>query len=555
MEESFTLKNLSCSHLLPVLIGFVLLSYAGLAQSQSRGAKIGTTSTTGTPGRRMALVLGNKDYKYANPLKNPVNDAKDVKAALAKLGFEVSEVIDADFRGTMSAINEFVGKLQAGDVVVFYYSGHGIGYNGKNYLLPIDANVTCIERIDEHGISLGRVLSEFEQRQVRTSFLFLDACRNMPALKACASGQRALTTQGMVKPTSNPRGSMIVFATEEGTTADDNLVGRNGLFTGELLKYLTVPGLSIRSILDKTTEGVEAQSSGGQSPARYDKLWGDFVFIEAAGTAVPSSTPITTSPISIVPVSGPQRATGNYVAVKESTYKMGAANRAYNEAPPHEVRISGFQMARYEVTVKEWTAYCKSKGKEMPSIPDVDNTETYWQGKDQHPITNVTWLEAVEYANWLSEQQGLTKAYRIQDTSVEWIKNTAGYRLPTEAEWELAARGSSPQLPYAGSVQEQEVAWSQINSNDSAHPVGTKKANDLGLYDLSGNVWEWCWDWYDEYYYRKSERDNPAGISIGAMRSIRGGSWLSANNVLTIRRGRSPQTLSTEIGFRLVRTE
>ena len=553
MVKIFTRKRLTNPYPLLALVALILLSFCGLAQT--RGAKVGPPVVTGTPGRRMALVLGNKAYQFANPLKNPVNDAKDVKVALTKLGFEVSEVVDADYRGTISAINEFVAKLQTGDVVIFYYSGHGIGYNGKNYILPVDANINCIERIDEHGISLGRVLSDFEQRHVQTCFLFLDACRNMPALKACNSSQKALTTQGLVKPTNNPRGSMIVFATEEGTTADDNLVGRNGLFTGELLKYLTVPGIGIRSILDRTAAGVETQSSGGQSPARYDKLWGDFVFIEAAPS--PNADPI--KPVVIpkysTPGNGPQGATSEFVAIKESSYKMGIANRAYNEAPPHEVQVSGFHMARHEITVSEWATYCRAKGKEMPTIPDVDDSESYWKGKDRYPITNITWLDAVEYANWLSEQQGLQKAYRIQDATVEWIKTATGYRLPTEAEWELAARGSTPDLPYAGSRQEQEVSWSQINSNDSAHPVGTKKANDLGLYDLSGNVWEWCWDWYDEYYYRKSEKDNPAGISIGTMRSIRGGSWLSANNVLTIRRGRSPQTLSTEIGFRLVRTD
>lgn len=518
---------------------------------QARGAK--TNLPTGGLGRRMALVLGNKAYKYANKLQNPVNDANDMAVALKQLGFEVSPpTIDADYRTTIAAINDFVAKLQPDDVVILYYSGHGIGYNGKNYILPTDANITCIERIDEHGISIGRIQSDFEQKHVRTSLLFLDACRNMPTLKACQSNTKDLSAPGgMVRPANTPHGSMMIFATEEGTTADDNLTGRNGLFTGELLKYLTLPGLGIRAIIDSTIAGVMTRTNGFQSPARYDKLWGDFVFL---------NTPVTKGSVTTNPAPNPKpytprpAPTGNYIPVKASVFRMGAANRPYNEQPVHEVQVSDFYMARFEVTISEWQAFCKAQQRPMPTIPDVETPDSYWRDKGRFPITNITWFEAVEYANWLSEQQGLLKAYRIDDYNVDWDRSANGYRLPTEAEWEMAARGHTPDLPFAGSRIEQEVSWSQENSNDNTHPVGGKKPNDLNLHDLTGNVWEWCWDWYDEYYYRRSEKANPAGVATGTMRSIRGGSWLTAINNITIRRGRSPRTQSTEIGFRLVRS-
>lgn len=536
--------------------------FSASAVAQPRGAKVEVAPVARGPERRIALVLGNNAYPSA-PLKNPCNDARDVAAAVEKLGFEVTTLLDADYQKTSRTIREFVDKLQPGDVVFFYYSGHGIGYNGKNYLLPVDASIKCLERIDDYGITLGRIWSEFEQRQVRNSFLFLDACRNIPDLKPCQGNTRALTTQGLVTPTNNPRGSLTVFATEEGTTADDNNMGKNGLFTGVLLEYLTRPGWGIRQITDSTLKWVDIHSNGLQRPVRHDRMLGDFTFVavpkpnlSSGGSSAPTTAPNSSAVVRDPPTYRPAAPTGAFASVKAAGYKMGAANRPYNEQPPHDVRVNGFQMGRYEVTVKEWKEYCQATKRAMPTVPDPDNLDpnkTYWNDKDRHPITNVTWFEAVEYANWLSDRHSLRKAYQINDGGVEWDRTANGYRLPTEAEWELAARGNSPDLPYPGNRNELEVSWSQNNSDDRTHPVGGKKPNDLNLYDMAGNVWEWCWDWYDEYYYRKSEKDNPIGVDSGTMRSLRGGSWLTTPNVVTFRRGRSPRTQSTEIGFRLVR--
>jgi formylglycine-generating enzyme required for sulfatase activity len=503
-------------------------------------------------GRRLALIMGNRDYQNVSPLKNPVNDANDMAVALQQLGFSVSKYLDTDFRAASAGVREFVDKIQPGDVVIFYYSGHGIGYNGKNYMIPVDASIQCIEHIEENGISIGRILNDFERKQARTSILFLDACRNVPSLKACQSNTKELKVQGLVTPLS-PLGSMTIFATEEGTTADDNREGRNGLFTGELLKHLSQPGLGIRAIIDLTIAGVVTQTQGAQSPARYDKLWGDFIL-----KAVPKrpNDPIpdpVTPPNPTSPVNRP--AVTNFVAVKSGSFKMGAANRPYNEQPVHEVRLDGFLIGQYEVTVANWRKYCQTTQKAMPTVPSVDDPENYWNNKDQHPITNVSWTDAVAYANWMSEREGLQKAYIIHETSVEWNRGANGYRLPTEAEWEQAARAYTSDLPFAGSRVEYEVSWSQGNSEDRTHPVGSKKANGLGIFDLCGNVWEWCWDYYDEYYYRRADKTNPIGSEAGSMRSTRGGSWLTASNTLTVRRGRSPLTQSTEIGFRLVRSE
>ena len=157
-------------------------------------------------------------------------------------------------------------------------------------------------------------------------------------------------------------------------------------------------------------------------------------------------------------------------------------------------------------------------------------------GRGSRPVINVSWYDAVKYCNWLSEQAGLTKAYIISGTSVNWNQNAEGYRLPTEAEWEYAARGGkqSRGYKYAGSNNVGEVGWYGQNSGMETHPVKGKKANELGLYDMSGNVGEWCWDSYDSDYYSSSPGANPTGTSSGSGRVGRGGSWYFGPRVLRI---------------------
>jgi formylglycine-generating enzyme required for sulfatase activity len=165
----------------------------------------------------------------------------------------------------------------------------------------------------------------------------------------------------------------------------------------------------------------------------------------------------------------------------------------------------------------------------------------------------------VEYCNRLSLKEGLTPAYRGSGDAIVCDFNASGYRLPTEAEWEYAAKGGNKNYlsyEYSGGNSVDRVAWYDGNSGNSAHPVGTKQANDLGLYDMSGNVWEWCWDRYGSY--NSGSQSNPAGpASSGTHRIGRGGSWRndaryvrSADRVLN-----TPSYRNDYLGFRLVRPQ
>jgi formylglycine-generating enzyme len=167
----------------------------------------------------------------------------------------------------------------------------------------------------------------------------------------------------------------------------------------------------------------------------------------------------------------------------------------------------------------------------------------------------VSWYDAVAYANWLSSRDGLTPAYTVTGTNVIWNRSANGWRLPTEAEWEYAARGgrSSRNTTYAGSDDFGSVAWYDRNSGSKTQPVAGKQANELGLYDLSGNVWEWCWDWYGAYPNRAET--NPGGPASGTHRVLRGGSWISyATSTRVAYRIRSdPGNRNFSLGFPLVR--
>lgn len=187
-----------------------------------------------------------------------------------------------------------------------------------------------------------------------------------------------------------------------------------------------------------------------------------------------------------------------------------------NDSDRHTVTVSSFYIGKYEVTQAEYaaiTGYIPSKG------------------GDRLPMVWVTWYHAVNYCNKRSKIEGLTPCYDVINLTCNW--NANGYRLPTEAEWEYTARGGKYNSPYtySGSDNIDEVAWYKDNSYGKTHEVGTKKANALGIYDMSGNVREWCWDWYNKYYwsyyYGSSPAQNPRGPVSGSndRRVIRGGSW------------------------------
>ena len=223
------------------------------------------------------------------------------------------------------------------------------------------------------------------------------------------------------------------------------------------------------------------------------------------------------------------------VFVEGGTFQMGDTfgDRYYSEKPVHSVTVGSFYMSKYEVTQKQWKDVMGSN----PSFFKGDNL----------PVEQVSWYEAVKFCNKLSSKEDLTPCYTIDKSrkdpnnlnpsdKIKWTVtcnwNANGYRLPTEAEWEYAAKGGnkSKGYKYSGSKTIDAVAWYESNSDNKTHAVGSKQANELGLYDMSGNVYEWCWDWYDRSHYGKSAATNPQGAAEGSFRLLRGGSWHNNDN-------------------------
>jgi formylglycine-generating enzyme required for sulfatase activity len=275
----------------------------------------------------------------------------------------------------------------------------------------------------------------------------------------------------------------------------------------------------------------------------------------------------------------------------DGVFKMGSSpnewQRRSNEQL-HEVKLSAYQIAATPTTFYQYALYSEAAGRDLAS------RTPYWGRFGDHPVVHVSWYEAAEYANWLNAQQGLPPVYQIkkEDNSdpdnqveldimkwkVDWNRQAKCYRLPTEAEWELAARGGvgAKRTVFAGSKTLSEVGWYWENSGDKplsgnwdlnrildnngrTHPVKTKKDNGIGVFDMSGNVWEWCWDWYNSDYYDECKKlglvQNPPGPgSSSDGRVIRGGGW--NNNPehcrVALRVNFSPADRNFYNGFRLV---
>jgi uncharacterized repeat protein (TIGR02543 family) len=236
-----------------------------------------------------------------------------------------------------------------------------------------------------------------------------------------------------------------------------------------------------------------------------------------------------------------------------------------DETPVHTVTLTGFYMSKYLVTQEQYQAVMGTN----PSYYTNNPADGEVQGN--RPVENVSWYDAIEFCNALSIKEGLSPYYSIDkvnkdpnninyDDEYKWTvtrNSTAnGYRLPTEAQWEYAAKGgnSTPgNYTYAGSNTADDVAWHSDNSDGKTHEVGKKAANGLGLYDMNGNVYEWCWDWW--FSYSGEAQTDPVGAVSGSSREIRGGSCINSEVHCrsVFRHDYSPYARHLALGFRLVR--
>ncbi len=260
----------------------------------------------------------------------------------------------------------------------------------------------------------------------------------------------------------------------------------------------------------------------------------------------------------------------NMVSVPAGTFTMGRASGSgyADELPTHPVTLNAFYMSKYEVKQAEWLSI-------MGSNP------SFFFGDVNKPVEQVSYYAVLAYCNKRSIAESLTPVYSIGGSTnptdwgvipaannATWNAATAslsanGYRLPTEAEWEYAARGAtnSPDLLYSGSNSVADVSWYSDNAGNTTHAVGMKQANALGIFDMSGNVQEWVWDWYSATYYSVSPGNNPTGPATGTLHTIRGGSWEQTSDAsrVVFRNWGTPEkgearVSNSRLGFRVVRS-
>jgi len=287
------------------------------------------------------------------------------------------------------------------------------------------------------------------------------------------------------------------------------------------------------------------------------------------------------------------------ILVAGGTFQMGNifSGGDEDEFPVHEVTLDSYYVCKYEVTVGEFREFVKATGykttaeidggaKIFDGVQMVHDSSTCWRNvnfkqNDNHPVIFVSWYDAVAYCNWLSTKEGLEPGYSGEGDNIICNFEANGYRLPTEAEYKYAARCRGKDYKYAwgnGEPYINDVKATNIRDEAALRgwgeeavknywqgyddeylctsPVGTFAPNEQGIYDMSGNVYEWCWDWYSEDYYKNSPVKNPLGVEIGELRSYRdvGYGCLPDRDRSANRGMGKPGDRFDNVGFRLVRS-
>jgi len=506
------------------------------------------TIVTAGSGRRVALVIGNNAYPW-KPLVNSANDARSLAALLPKVGFDpkdVTLVVDANLKQMQKAGRDFVEKLRPDDLAFVFYSGHGVEVRGENYLIPIDfpPNASDLEARDE-AYSAQQLLRDLESSGAKTRIMILDACRDNPL--------RATKSTGGGLGRMDGEGTLIVFATSAGKTADDNPRGRNGLFTSELLKALPTPGVPLSQLMQDVARAVYRDSAEKkQTPAIYGLLLEDFPLV--AGNIAPVS-----------PVSVPRPDVDAWDAIRNSAHpedfddflkafpgsdfaptarlkatalrRESAVANPLSATPAQRTRVNAKDGLTYVwIPPGKFTMGCSPGdtecfGSERPAR-DATVGKGFWMGQ--------TLVTQAAYQRVTGKSPSYFKGAELPVENVTWQEaqsycEATGGRLPTETEWEYAARGGTAGARY-GSLD--RIAWYQANSGGQTHDVARKDPNAYGLYDMLGNVYEWMSDWYED----------------GTYRSLRGGAWNYSPTLgrASYRTGDLPTNRSFNVGVRCV---
>ena len=306
--------------------------------------------------RRVALVIGNSDYEHTATLKNPINDAIDMAAKLNQLGFKVIRGLNLDYMDLQDKMRRFTNEIERADVALFFYAGHGLQVEGRNYLIPVSASLNNESDVDFQTVPLNLILRQMA-RQKRTNLVFLDACRNNPLANAFARKMRSASKTRSTGSTAVGRGlarvesglgMLISYATSPGDVALDG-DGRNSPYTTALLQHMETPGVNINDLMISVRQDVLKSSRGQQIPWENSSLLGHFYFKERALVpTIVASRKNQTAPV----VSSPQAFMMNNATSALSTLRPAPKNDP-------QLMIAAFEATRSIGTCGSYRAFQK----------------------------------------------------------------------------------------------------------------------------------------------------------------------------------------------------
>jgi formylglycine-generating enzyme required for sulfatase activity len=595
-QRMIIMKNIYTSLLVITLIFTPLVGIQ--AQTRGVGVRIKDEETNKTEEVQLykasyALIIGVSDYtKGWKDLPGVLEDVKAVEAVLQKQGFGVTTIINPTRTTLRSGIDSFIMDhgYDADNRLLIYYAGHGD--TGKTadgrklgYIVPADAPLRTEDRegFRRTAIPMDEIEGYAKRIEAKHALFVFDSCFSGSLLNARRSATPPIITDKVAKPVRQ----FITAGTDEQEVPDKSVfreqfvAGLNG--EGDLNKdgYITVTELAdfLQTKVTNYTGGSQTPQYGKIFDGRLDK--GDLVFVSPKGTmpaatggsqptetvktdpkagerafwesiknskdaddfraylkAYPQGifapvaenslrklaemTPAETNTSNLTVGTVRQFSGMSFAYIPPGEFEMGSNNGDDDEKPAHRVKISqGFWMGIYEMTQEEYEKVMGRNPSNFKRCPKC-------------PVENVSWDDAQEFIKRLNSQSS----------------DGSKYRLPSEAEWEYAARAGTTG-DYAGDVD--LMAWYDKNSGSKTHPVGQKKANIWGLYDMHGNVWEWVQDWKGSY--TSGTVTDPTGVSTGSYRVDRGGGWYGSTPYLrsSERSGDSPGRRGDDLGFRLVR--
>lgn len=501
-------------------------------------------------GKRVAFVVGIGTYDKLpshQQLKNPLNDAEGVSKKLTGIGFHVVQAPNLTRSNFNAQWQDVLNTLTEDDTFVLYFSEHGVQIDGQNYLLPRD--IPYIEQgrqeqLTREAISLNELLSDLTRRDrphPKRAVVILDACRDNPLI---SPEHKSAATRGGLAKLPDSDGIFVIYSAGSNKTALDRLSPSDpvkySVFTRVLLPLLERTDFTIQKLSTELRHQVAqlAQKAGReQRPSYYDGIPGQFCLpgcevVSNVGGGEPGKPPVAPSfPNTITGEDG-----APMVLIPAGEFWMGSSDRErhVDEYPRHQIYLDAYYMDKFEVTVSRYAEFMRSTDRKAPEYWDQVSHAKH----GNFPVMGVDWHDAEAYCR---------RAWK---------------RLPTEAEWEKAARGTDGRTypwgdepPTTGLANFGKWYGGHIYDDRLLAPVDSYEVgrSPYGLHHMAGNVSEWTADWYDGQYYEYPPERNPTGPSSDTGRKVlRGGFCVDGpDDVRSAHRAmRSPTHRSELIGFR-----